>query len=240
MILIDDRENEKVINKMLMRAGDSQQSNEGIAKVARLDSADYIIGEIGIEAKEINDLYRSILGIGRNRTIVAQLRDLQEAFENPMLVVYGTKLKPWVPGGRPSSQAIAREMARMRSVIKAFKVSFYSRFPKIQYMEFLTMDDFVEFIITTHTNLTISHRLGKAPEEVKVAQTADLDPRVRALSSIRGITPHHAEQLLDKFGTIPKLLNSRTSQKSIMEIPGIGREKARRILSLRDPLTKTS
>ena len=240
MILIDDRENEKVINKMLMRAGDANQSNQGIAKVARLDSADYIIGEIGIEAKEINDLYRSILGIGRSRTIVAQLRDLQEAFENPMLVVYGTKLKPWVPGGRPSSQSIAKEMARMRSVIKAFKVSFYSRFPKIQYMEFLTMDDFVEFIITTHTNLAISDRLGKAPDEVKVAQTADLDPRVRALSSIRGITPYHAEQLLDKFGTIPKLLNSRTSQKSVMEIPGIGREKARRILSLRDPLTKTA
>jgi len=240
MILIDDRENEKVIHKMLMRGGDANQSPNGIAKVARLDSADYIIGDIGIEAKEINDLYRSILGIGRTRTIVAQLRDLEEAFENPMLVVYGTKLKPWVPGGRPTAQSVAKEMSKMRSVIKSFKVSFYSRFPNIKFMQFLTMEEFVDFIMTTHTNHLITDRLGNVPKTVKVAQTASLEAPIKALSSIQGITPHLAEQLMDEFITIPKLLNSKTSQKQLMKIPGIGREKARRILSLRDPITKTN
>ena len=238
MILIDDRENEKLIHKMLIRGGDASQSSDGISKIARLDAADYIIGEVGIEAKEINDLYRSILGIGRTRTIVAQLRDLEEAFENPMLVVYGTKLKPWVPGGRPNAQAVAKEIAKMRSVIKAFKVSFYSRFPNIKFMELLTMDDFVDFLMTMHTNHLITNRLGNVPEEVKITQTSDLDPRVKVLSSIQGITPHMAQELLRKFGTIPKILNKRTSQKSIMEIKGIGREKARRILSLREPIMK--
>ena len=80
----------KVVNKLLMRMGANN------VKVCRMASADYQIGKWGIEAKEINDLYRSILGIGRNRTIVAQLRDLQENYENPVLLVYGTKLKPWV------------------------------------------------------------------------------------------------------------------------------------------------
>ena len=236
MILIDDRENEKLVHKMLIRGGDANQSSDGISKVARLDSADYIIGNIGIEAKEINDLYRSILGIGRTRTIVAQLRDLEEAFENPMLVVYGTKMKPWVPGGRPTAQAVAKEISKMRSVIKSFKISFYSRFPNIKFMELLTMDDFVDFIITMHTNHLISNRLGKVPEEVRITQTSDLDPRVKVLSSIQGITPHMAQELLRKFGTIPKILNKRTSQKSIMEVKGIGREKAKRILSLREPI----
>ena len=38
MILIDDRENEKLIHKMLIRGGDANQSSDGISKVARLDS----------------------------------------------------------------------------------------------------------------------------------------------------------------------------------------------------------
>ena len=86
MLLIDDRENPKVINKLLMRMGEEN------TQVLRMASSDYRIGSWGIEAKEINDLYRSILGLGRNgRTIVHQLRELQNDFDNPMLVVYGTK-----------------------------------------------------------------------------------------------------------------------------------------------------
>ena len=89
MLLIDDRENPKVINSLLMRLGDWSQDNaNGQAKVKRLASSDYAIGQWGIEAKEINDLYKSILGIGRTRTIVDQLIDLQNNFEQPYLVVY--------------------------------------------------------------------------------------------------------------------------------------------------------
>ena len=92
MLIVDDRENEVVINKILMKMGDSEQSSTGKAKVKRLRAADYIIGSRGIEAKEINDLYRSIYGMGRSRTIVDQLRDLDENFDEPMLVVYGNTL----------------------------------------------------------------------------------------------------------------------------------------------------
>ena len=116
MLLIDDRENQKVINKLLMRLGEEN------TQVLRMASSDYRIGSWGIEAKEINDLYRSILGLGRNgRTIVHQLRELQEDFDNPMLVVYGTKLKPYVHGGRPSAKQIAIEMSRMKKVNQQFE-----------------------------------------------------------------------------------------------------------------------
>jgi len=57
---------------------------------------------------------------------------------------------------------------------------------------------------------------------------------VAALSSLSGITPNHAQKLLTKFGSIPKILNSRQTQKALMEIDGIGREKAKRILDLRE------
>ena len=122
MLLVDDRENPKVIDKILMRMGDAKLDKKGDARVLRMKSSDYRMGTRGIEAKEINDLYRSILGIGRNRTIVAQLRDLQENYENPVLLVYGTKLKPWVQGSRrPTAKQIAMEMARMKKVINQFE-----------------------------------------------------------------------------------------------------------------------
>ena len=90
MLYIDDRENDKVKHKILLRLGDKKHDPKGEAEVRRLKSADYIMGDWGIEAKEINDLYRSILGIGRTRTIAAQLADLSASFDVPMLVVYGT------------------------------------------------------------------------------------------------------------------------------------------------------
>ena len=145
MLLVDDRENPKVVNKLLMRMGKDD------IKVCRMKSSDYTMGEWGIEAKEINDLYRSIMGFGRTRTIVDQLRDLEESCVNPFLVVYGTQLKPYIPGGRPNARQVAVEMSRMKKVIKQFKATFYQRFPKIKYMEVTTMDDFVEWLVINHT-----------------------------------------------------------------------------------------
>ena len=227
MLLVDDRENPKVVNKLLMRMGKDN------VKVCRLQAADYIIETCGIEAKEINDLYRSIMGFGRTRTIVAQLRDLQEEFENPMLVVYGTQLKPFIPGGRPNAKQVAMEMARMKKVIQQFKTTFYQRFPKIKYMEVTTMDDFTEYLVVNHTQKDMSLSTH-SPHLQNAVKTADLDPRIAILTTVKGITPEMAEGLLKEFGSIPKILRTRTTQKDIMKVKGIGRKRAKAILSLRD------
>ena len=208
---------------------------KGLAKVARLKSADYVIGQCGIEAKEINDLYRSIMGFGRTRTIVDQLRDLQDNFDNPMLVVYGTKLKPYVQG-RPSAQQMAIEMTRMKKVIDKFKLTFYQRFPNIKYMELPTMDSFVEYLVVNHTQQTLNGSSGviNIPDFVKKAgQEKKQDGRVKVLTTIPGITPAIAVDLLQKFGSIPQILHNRRTQKDLMEVNGIGRTKAKKILDLR-------
>ena len=226
MLVIDDRENEIVIEKIQRR-----MVNDCVVK--RLISGDYIIGDMGIEAKEINDLYRSIMGFGRSRTIVPQLLDLEKNFKTPLLVVYGTILKPYVTHGPPSPQNIAIEKTRMTKIIQNFKATFYQRFPNIRYMEVNSMDDFVDWLIINHTQLSV---LGEAKEriEIKKIPSKYIDSRVAALSSLSGITPNHAQKLLTKFGSIPKILNSRQTQKALMEIDGIGREKAKRILDLRE------
>ena len=227
MLLVDDRENPKVVNKLLMRMGNDK------VKVCRMASSDYTIGEWGIEAKEINDLYRSIMGFGRTRTIVDQLQDLQDSSPNPFLVVYGNQLRPYVPGKRPSAKENAMEMARMKKVIKQFKATFYHRFPKIKYMELNTMDEFVEWLVVSHTQQGLALHRHKISEQ-KAVEKSKLDNKVKILSSVDGVTVKQAEELLEMFGSIPNILKKKTTQKSLMGVKGINRKKARAILDLRE------
>lgn len=225
MLIVDDRENDLLKHKLLVAMGEH-------VKVKRLISADYIIGEIGIEAKEINDLYHSIMGHGRSRTIVGQLHDLNESFERPMLVVYNTKLKPYVRGG--GRAAIAREMKKMHAVIKKFKQNFAIQFPNIQYMELSSMDEFVDWLNAMHHNLRIRKISTAEPVETARKSNRNVDPRVAVLSAIEGVSERAAHDLLAHFGSIPRILRSRTSQRMLMEIEGIGRKRAKAILSLRE------
>jgi ERCC4-type nuclease len=233
VVYVDDRENDLVIHKLIARLGDKKIDPKGHMQIKRLPTADYIMGEWGIEAKEINDLYHSILGHGRSRTIVGQLMDLQENFEHPVLAVYGTKLKPYVKyrGGG----AVAQEMMKMKRVIKVFKQDFLLRFPKIKYMQVDSMDDFVDYIVNMHNKLRIAghHTWDKDLYRLKCA-SPNADPRIAALAALPGITEHMANDLMSKFGSIPNLLRARRTQAALMTIKGIGRQKAKLILSLRD------
>jgi ERCC4-type nuclease len=235
VLYVDDRENDLVKHKLIARMGDKRVKPDGMVEIKRLPVADYIMGEWGIEAKEINDLYHSILGHGRSRTIVGQLHDLQEAFEKPILVVYGTQLKPYVRKG--GAQARAFEMSKMKRVIKSFKQDFLMRFPKIQYMEVNSMDDFVDYVVNMHTKLRV---VGQANMKNDLrglkSRSPSADPRIACLTALPGITERISKDLLDKFGSIPNLLRARRKQSELMEVKGVGRRKAKLILSLRDKL----
>ena len=233
MLVVDDRENDLLIHKLYASMG--RHGEGGHVKVKRLPSADYIIGEIGIEAKEINDLYHSIMGHGRSRTIIGQLMDLQESFERPMLVVYGTKLKPYLPGNRrPNRAEIAKEIRKMNAVIKKFKQNFVIQFPNIQFMELASMDDMVDWLSSVHHNLRIRRKPIAEPAESTRRSNRKVDLRVKVLAAVDGISERAAHDLLTEFGSIPRLLRSRTSQRKLMEIEGIGRKRAKAILSLRN------
>lgn len=233
VLYVDDRENNVVIHKLFARLGDRDQTSRGMVQVKRLPSADYVIGDWGIEAKEINDLYHSILGHGRSRTIVGQLVDLEKDFEKPMLVVYGSHFKPFIPGRkrRPKKSELENEIKRMKQTILNFKTTFQLRFPNIQFMQFDTMDDFVTFLVTAHTQKLV---IGVDKPTIQAPKIMNDHPQVLALSSLPGITQQHAQDLLEKFGSLRNILRLRTSQKQLMEVAGIGRKKAKDILSLRE------
>lgn len=230
MLLIDHRENNKLIHQLLVKMGDADTDPKGQARVLQLKEGDYIIGDWGIEAKEINDLYRSILGIGRSRTIVAQLKDLCDKFEKPFLVVYNTELKPYFHGRKPTAQEIAQEKNRMKAVIKSFKMTMHHRFPKLHFLQLTTMNDFVEWLYTNHRQNVIS--AIKPPKEHLPEQVIDAqDDRVKALMFC-GVSKEQAESLLLKYGNISNLLRKSTKQKDMMLCAGINRKQAKRILAL--------
>lgn len=228
MITADDRENEKLLHRLFVKVGNRKHDPKGQCVVKRLKTGDYLIGDYGIEAKEINDLYRSILGIGRNgRTVNHQLAELCEAVEYPILAVYNTTLKPYFKGRKPKRQEVAREILRQQRVIKSFKMTLYSKFPKVRLIEFSDMDEFVEWLAILNMN---SAMRGKFTPVIK-----DLpdDPRLRALMSIQGINEKIATDILKQYGSLPELLKAKTTQKDLMKIKGVGRTIARKIKELR-------
>ena len=230
MLTVDDRENPKVKNKILMCMGDNQIDKKGQATVARLPVGDYIIPECGwgVEAKEINDLYNSITGQGRSRTVNAQLVDLADHFDIPFLVVYGTQLKPFVKGGKPTRRDAAIQIARMEKTIKAFKETLHVRHPRVRFMQLDTMDDFVSWIAQNHAQMMIAAKKKKNPFVVS-GVISEKDPRIRMLCGIQGITPFVAKNLLARFGSIKEILCKKVKQKELMEVDGISRQRARMI-----------
>ena len=133
MLFVDDRENPKVSNKILMALGDNNLNPTGQARLERLPVGDYTIPDMGwgMEAKEINDLYNSIMGHGRSRTVNAQLVDLADNFDVAFLVVYGTQLKPFIKGRKPTRREMAIQIARMDATIKKFKETFHIHYSRL-------------------------------------------------------------------------------------------------------------
>jgi len=233
VLYVHDRENDVLIHKLFARLGDRDNEPLGEIQVKRLQSADYVIGNVGIEAKEINDLYHSIMGHGRSRTIVGQLQDLKESFDRPALVVYGNNLKPYVAGKRRpvTRRDYAIELQRMKQTNLNFKMTFHLRFPGIDFMQFDDMNQFVEYLVTMHTQKEVTNA---GPSIHKAVKIQNVHPQVLALSAVTGVTEEQAHDMLSRLGSLRNILRLRTRQKDLMETNGIGRLRAKRILSLRE------
>lgn len=232
MLFVDDRENPKVSNKILMALGDNNLNPTGQARLERLPVGDYTIPDMGwgMEAKEINDLYNSIMGHGRSRTVNAQLVDLADNFDVAFLVVYGTQLKPFVKGRKPTRREMAIQIARMDATIKKFKETLHIRHPKIKFMQVDTMDDFVEWVKTNYTQMIIQGKRNQNPF-LSGGVMEETDPRVRMLCGVQGITPKIARDLLLQHGSLSKILDKKITQKQLMKTKGITRQRARLLKS---------
>ena len=104
-------------------------------------------------------------------------------------------------------------------------------------MEFLTKEDFIEWLIINHAQIKTNKKMMDLPSDLKgrLKKTSS-DQRIAVLSSVNGVSVDNAENLLKRFGSLPRILHSRQTQKALMEVNGIGRTKAKNILSLRDKI----
>tara|TARA_R110000787_G_scaffold262120_1_gene367451 strand:- start:317 stop:1039 length:723 start_codon:yes stop_codon:yes gene_type:complete len=228
VLFVDDRENPKVSNQVLMALGDNSLNESGQARLERLPVGDYTIPDMGwgMEAKEINDLYNSIMGHGRSRTVHAQLVDLADNFDVAFLVVYGTQLKPFVRGRKPTRKEIAIQIQRMELTIKKFKETLHIRHPKIKFMQVDTMKDFVEWVKTNYTQMIIQGKRNNNPF-LSGGVMAETDPRVRMLCGVQGVTPKIARDLLERHNSLSKILDKKMTQKELMKTNGVTRQRAR-------------
>ena len=96
------------------------------------------------------------------------------------------------------------------------------------------MDEFVDWLNAMHHNMRIRGVTTAEPKEIQKISNRKVDPRVSVLASIEGISERAAHDLLVTFGSIPRLLRSRTSQRMLMQVEGIGRKRAKAILALRE------
>jgi len=78
MILYADTREPRYIIELLSKWGVQ-------TRIKKLDVGDYIIGDIGVERKNVHDFYRSII----DKRIFDQLRRLKEAYNNAILIVEG-------------------------------------------------------------------------------------------------------------------------------------------------------
>lgn len=156
LLIVDHRENEKVLHKLYLRLGDARNDPNGKVWTCALKTGDYIIGDWVIEAKEITDLAGSITGQGRSRTVAAQLRDMVDSNPDkvPWLVVYNetADLKAWVAqrsrrGKSNMKQDKVVAKVRQKAHIAGFKKSFCLRFPEVRYFQLTTMEDFVDWLV---------------------------------------------------------------------------------------------
>ena len=231
MIYADDRENDSLLHRLFVAGGNRKIDPKGNVLVKRLPHGDYQMGDWLIEAKEINDLYRTILGIGTDgRTTNHQYSELCEVAEKPFLAIYGTKLKPYFKGRKPKAHEMKKEIAKMNRVIKSFKMVAYSHFPNLRIIEFINMEDFVEWLQVSH----LKKQIGKTLTVAKRTKSLPTDPRLLALMGVQGITEEIATSLLNKFGSIPNLLKQQVRIKDLMAIRGVGSVTARRLKELRN------
>ncbi|MBO8182447.1 MAG: DNA repair protein [Archaeoglobus sp.] len=199
MIFVDDREPERIF-EMLKSIGVN-----AIRK--RLELADYLIAHqsyaVAVERKSASD-YISSIADGR---FFNQLHDLSKSYELSFLCVIG----------RPDFSRISRE---------AFVGSFLSIALKskrrIIPIQLENERDFCLMLKSLDRQLRRGD-LRTAPRLRK----ADVDDSVAMLTAIPGIGIEKARRLLEKLGSIQRVVNA--SIPELMRVEGIGEKQARRI-----------
>ena len=179
-------------------------------KVKKLDVADYVIGNIGVERKSFQDFFRSII----DKRIFSQLERMKEAYEKHILILEGDLQTALYTISNPN--VILGEII---SIILDMNIGIiYSR-DKEETVNILYM---------------IWRRIRREKRETVLRYKPKIMSKKERLLFILegfpGIGDKLAENILNHYGTIRNF--ATTSLSELMDIEGIGEKKAKDIIEI--------
>jgi DNA excision repair protein ERCC-4 len=180
-----------------------------------LEVADYLVGPFAVERKSVRDFVSSLYS-GR---LFDQAHRLSESYEKTFLIVEGDLWKEIGDARNPRSL-----WGALISVVLDFGLNTFFAPDKKQTAQFL-------FTLGKGGR----HRRGSGgpPVIVRKPRTADVRRvQVTVLSSLPGVGPRMAEQLLSHFGSVRKVLAASVTEMSVGA--GLGKARALSLVKLLD------
>src|SRR3989344_301304 len=208
-ILIDHRERNIEIIKEL-------EKSQIPIKITNLNSADFIISNIGIERKTKSDFLNSII----DKRIITQIKGLKEPFVKSLLIIEGKENIYSIRDFHPNS---------IRGMISSIVLD--SNIPII-YTE--SPRDTAGFL------KTIYNRFNSTKTEISLVNKKQFITSEKQqefiIQSLPGIGPSLSKSLLRNFKSIKNIVNA--DEKDLMNINKIGKIKAKNIKNILNTIYK--
>lgn len=191
MLFVDSREPDSILTLLKKRVP---------VTVTKLDPADYVVGNIGIERKTIGDFLTSLA----SRRLYEQLGRLRRAYQHPYLLIEG--LLDWSTITNPHWFCSALQNAVLAGIPIIFSHSIENSAQVIERLAKCTS--------TPTTIVTIQKSL--TPKQVPT----------KVLCAFPGIGKKKAEKLLNHFGTLGAIFSAKRADLRAL---GIGKKTARTV-----------
>ncbi|MEM1535753.1 MAG: ERCC4 domain-containing protein [Candidatus Pacearchaeota archaeon] len=185
MIIADKREKNSLVIAELLE-------NKAQVEIKHLKVADYVLGDIAIERKTVNDFISSML----SKRLLRQLQELKQ-YPKQLLIIEGIE-----------EQELYNEEAARGLHPNAIRGMLLSILLKFQVPIIFTKD----YKDTARFLLVLEKKLNKPEQEVSLKvkkKTNSLQEQQQlVLESFPGIGPKTAKALLKKFKTIKSIINA--------------------------------
>lgn len=180
-----------------------------------LDVADYLVGQFAVERKSVKDFVSSLYS-GR---LFDQAHRLGESYQTTFLIVEGDLWKEIGNARNPRSL-----WGALISIVLDFGLNtFFAPNTK----------QTAQFLFTLAKGERRKRGSGGPPVIVRKPRTTDLKRvQVSILSSLPGVGPRMAEQLLAHFGSLRKVLAASVTEMSVGA--GLGKTRALSLVKLLD------
>lgn len=213
-IIADYRERSSGIVRELAKKGlDVELQQLVIADfIIQSKNIDGDIINIAIERKTVNDFLNSII----DKRLLAQLIEMKKFFSNCLLIIEGEENIYKIRNFHPNS---------IRGMLATLAVDF--QVPMISTKNIRDTASFLEILANRLDKNRSMVNLMKKPKALTLKQQQEA-----MVMSLPGVGPQLAKNLLEKFGSVKKILSA--NEKQLQKVEKIGEKKAAQIRKVID------